>query len=167
MAQDGDRSTRIVRTIKSPLPAHLREFARDLRQELTTAEALLWELLRDRRLFGLKFRRQHPAPPFVVDFYCDAVKLGIELDGGQHNSPEGRRHDERRTAALARQGIAVVRFWNNEVLEDTEGVLNGIWRAVFERGGAVPSPYGVVEGPLDSGPHPRPLSQGERGGEVC
>jgi very-short-patch-repair endonuclease len=80
------------------LPSDLLAFARELRQNETDAERLLWRLLRNRSLAGAKFRRQHPFPPYVLDFYCHELKLAIELDGGQHNLPEGRLHDKVRTA---------------------------------------------------------------------
>lgn len=129
-------------TSKPPLPEDLLQFARELRREQTTAEELLWKLLRNRRMFGMKFRRQHPAPPYVLDFFCEAVKLAVELDIGQHNSPDGRASDEQRTKRLFESEIRVLRFWNNEVMEDIEGVLNGVWKALYECGADVPSPYG-------------------------
>ncbi|MBL8851035.1 MAG: DUF559 domain-containing protein [Planctomycetaceae bacterium] len=98
------------------------------------------------------------------------MKLGVELDGGQHNSADGRRHDEQRAAALAGMGIEIVRFWNSEVLQDTEAVMNGIWRALFDRGAPVPSPYldvsmsesnAVARSPSP----PTPLPEGE--GSKC
>ena len=155
---------------KPPLPPHLLEFARDLRRSQTTAEDLLWNLLRNRGLFDIKFRRQHPVETYIVDFYCESVKLGVELDGGQHNSADGRRHDEHRARALAGMGIDIVRFWNSEVFLDTEAVLNGIWRALYDRGAPVPSPYrdvsmsdsnAVARSP--SPPAPLPEGEGEKG----
>ena len=76
------------------LSSDLLAFARELRQNETDAERLLWRLLRNRYLAGAKFRRQHPFPPYVLDFYCHELKLAIELDGGLHNLPEGRLHDK-------------------------------------------------------------------------
>ncbi|HVJ40244.1 MAG TPA: endonuclease domain-containing protein [Dongiaceae bacterium] len=98
--------------------------ARRLRQRLTDAERRFWVLLRDRRLQGWKFRRQAPIGPYVADFYCAAAKLVIELDGGQH--AEGADH--RRTDWLESQGYSVIRFWNNDALANTDGVMSELLR---------------------------------------
>ena len=95
--------------------------ARRLRRDQTDAERTLWFRLRDRRLMGMKFRRQMPVASYVVDFCCEAARLIIELDGGQHN--EHPEKDARRTAVLEAQGYLVLRFWNNDVLRNTEGCL--------------------------------------------
>ncbi len=105
----------------------LIEFARKLRQEATDPEALLWACLRGRRFNKRKFRRQHPAAPYVLDFYCADLKLSIELDGGQHNTIEGRQHDKEREAFLRSQGIETLRFTNDEMMRYTDSVLNVIW----------------------------------------
>jgi type I restriction enzyme S subunit len=137
------------------LPSDLLAFARELRQNETDAERLLWRLLRNRSLAGAKFRRQHPFPPYVLDFYCHELKLAIELDGGQHNLPEGRLHDKVRTAKLAEHGIRVLRFWNHEVLRDTESVLEAIYQAIVERQEELrpspPAPLPAGEGSMVSG----------------
>ena len=117
--------------------------ARRLRRDQTDAERTLWFRLRDRRLMGMKFRRQMPVASYVVDFCCEAARLIIELDGGQHN--EHPEKDARRTAVLEAQGYLVLRFWNNDVLRNTEGVLESIVASVK------PVP-----------PHPNPLPNGER-----
>ncbi|WP_298188320.1 DUF559 domain-containing protein [Metallibacterium sp.] len=123
------------------LPADLRDFARELRRRTTDAEALLWRLLRNRHMAGAKFRRQHPLSPYVLDFYCHDAGLAVELDGGQHNEAAGRRHDARRDAFLAQKGIRVLRFWNHEVLNQTEAVLEAIYAAVGQASSRVePSP---------------------------
>jgi adenine-specific DNA-methyltransferase len=98
--------------------------ARRLRREQTDAEARLWFHLRNCRLDGAKFRRQQPLGPFVADFCCVGVGLVIEVDGGQHSERE--RTDARRTRLLEEQGFLVLRFWNNEVLEQTEAVVERI-----------------------------------------
>jgi very-short-patch-repair endonuclease len=90
-------------------------------------------VLRNRRLAGYKFRRHHPVPPYILDFYCDAAKLAVELDGGQHNSEEGRAQDEIRTSFLASRGIQVIRFWNDVVLTETDAVLEAIHNALTAR----------------------------------
>lgn len=104
--------------------------ARTLRRDATEAEKRLWRLLRSRQFADLKFRRQHPLGPFVLDFYCAKARLAIELDGGQHNEPTGIAADARRTQWLQAQGVSVLRFWNNDVLADPEGVLSLIAQAL-------------------------------------
>ena len=103
--------------------------ARRLRRDSTDAERLLWRHLRDRVAIGAKVRRQHPIGPYVVDFVCLDRKLVIEIDGGQH----GGANDARRTAWLESEGYAVLRFWNNEMLEQTESVLSAIREALTAR----------------------------------
>ncbi|MBI5116354.1 DUF559 domain-containing protein [Candidatus Poribacteria bacterium] len=124
----------------SSLPKDLLQFARSLRKEQTDAEARLWFLLRDRRLAGKKFRRQHAIPPYVVDFYCHDAQLVIEVDGGQH--AEARRRDDARTAFLESKGLRVIRFWNNEVLQSTETVLEVVWRELLSPSPPTPLPQG-------------------------
>ncbi len=104
----------------------MSEHAKSLRRNQTDAERKLWHHLRDRRLDGWKFRRQHPAGPYVLDLYCADANLMIEIDGGQHDDDEHRIHDEKRTAYLVSQGLKLMRFWNNEVMENTMGVLEAI-----------------------------------------
>ena len=97
---------------------------RVLRKSQTDAELRLWQRLRNRQLGNFKFRRQHPFPPFIVDFVCPEGRLIVEIDGGQH--AEDRDADERRTLALQAHGYRVIRFWNNDVLQNMEGVLESI-----------------------------------------
>ena len=97
--------------------------ARDLRKRMTEAEELLWSNLRDKKLDGLKFRRQHPIWRFIADFYCHKAKLVIELDGGIHQEIETKERDINRTAEIERFEIKVIRFTNEEVLENIEEVL--------------------------------------------
>ena len=111
---------------KLALPPETLAFARSLRSNQTTAESLLWTLLRNRRFFGLKFRRQHSVPPYVLDFYCDSLSLAIELDGGQHNDDVAVSRDQRRSQWLADRGITVIRYWNNDVLQHPESVLEDL-----------------------------------------
>jgi very-short-patch-repair endonuclease len=111
-----------------------------LRENQTDAEARLWLLLRDRRLGGRKFRRQHPIPPYVVDFYCGEAKLVIELDGSQH--AEATEQEVRRTRFLESRGLRVRRYWNNAVLTETETVLQDIWNALYEPSPLTPLPEG-------------------------
>jgi very-short-patch-repair endonuclease len=92
-------------------------FARSLRVRSTPAERIVWHWLRNRTLFGLRFRRQHPVNNYILDFYCAELKLCIELDGGVHNELAVARHDARRDSDLAKLGIAVVRIENGFVFE--------------------------------------------------
>jgi very-short-patch-repair endonuclease len=103
-----------------PMTEGVIERARDLRQESTEAERRLWSALRDRRLRGYRFRRQHPVSDYIVDFACTRCRLIVEADGGQHANSIA---DERRTARLEAEGWRVLRFWNNDVLANTEGVV--------------------------------------------
>ena len=112
------------------LDPHLLALARKLRKEQTNAEQLLWHVLRNRQFGGLKFRRQYPVAPYVLDFYCHEARLAIEVDGGQHSEPDKERRDTERTAYLGRQGITVIRFWNHEVLQETEAVLEQLYEAL-------------------------------------
>jgi adenine-specific DNA-methyltransferase len=100
--------------------------SRALRAEPTDAEALLWRRLRQGQFGGFRFRRQHPIGPYFADFACLSAGLVVELDGGQHTA-EG---DRRRTALIEAAGFRVIRFWNNEVLGNTEGVLAAIAQAL-------------------------------------
>jgi very-short-patch-repair endonuclease len=97
---------------------------RRLRRESTEVEKRLWRELRDGRLDGLSFRRQHPAGPFILDFYCPQLRLSIELDGSQHQANEV--HDAKRTAWLRGCGVTELRFWNNDVTQNLTGVLEMI-----------------------------------------
>jgi very-short-patch-repair endonuclease len=100
-----------------------RARARVMRGAPTDAELRLWRLLRDRRLDGLKFRRQVPVGPYIVDFLCVGARLVVEADGSQHGD---NRRDAARDAYLAREGWKVLRFWNHEVSLNREGVLETI-----------------------------------------
>ena len=107
-----------------------RDFARGLRRDMTDAERMLWRRLRSRELIGWKFRRQHPVGRYVVDFVCLEAGLVLELDGGQHaKSPT----DAARTAFLETSGYRILRFWNNDVLPQTDAVLAVILEAVAAR----------------------------------
>jgi very-short-patch-repair endonuclease len=114
-----------------------RERARELRQRMTRAEALLWQALR-RKPWGIKFRRQHPIGAFVLDFYCAQARLGIEIDGPYHDNTEQVEDDASRSVAIVqRRGVDIVRFSNDEVLADLTSVLKAIRREVAVR---APSP---------------------------
>ena len=117
--------------------------ARELRQDMTDAEQKLWHHLRNRQLSGHKFRRQHDIDHYIADFACTEALLIVELDGGQH--ADQVNYDEHRTRHLQARGYRVLRFWNNDVLTNIEGVLTVIL-------GSLASPA----------PHPDPLPAGER-----
>jgi ATP-dependent DNA helicase RecG len=110
-----------------PLPPELITFARQLRQQHSDAEQLLWHLLRDRRLSEARFNRQVPMGAYILDFFSAERHLAIEVDGSQHMASAD---DQKRDAWLAGQGILVLRFWNNEVLGQTASVLEAIWQAL-------------------------------------
>ena len=97
--------------------------AKELRNNETDAEKILWEKLRNNQIKGLKFRRQHPINLYIVDFYCHKLKLIIELDGDYHSLREQVSKDIERTEALSLMGLEVIRFKNDEVLNDIDSVL--------------------------------------------
>ena len=101
--------------------------ARNLRKNQTDVEQILWQQLRSRQLLNCKFRRQMPFAPYIVDFVCLDHHLIIELDGSQHQ--EQKTYDEKRSAFLQNHGFTVLRFWNNEVIENLAGVL-GNWKQI-------------------------------------
>ena len=105
--------------------------ARGLRRSATKAEQALWRVLRGHRAAGRQFRRQYPVGPYIVDFCCLADRLVVEVDGGQHAWRAGE--DGARTAWLEAHGYRVLRFWNNEVLENIEGVAEAIVAALERR----------------------------------
>ncbi len=119
------------------------QIARTLRKNQTIAERKLWQNLRLLKSEGFHFRRQVPIDHLIVDFACYSARLVIEVDGGQHNTEHGLRTDAARDAHLHFQGFNVLRFWNNEVLGNIEGVMHVI-RDTLQ------APY----------PHPNPSPQG-------
>jgi very-short-patch-repair endonuclease len=126
------------------MPDPINKKARRLRQDMTDAERTLWYHLKDRKLCGCKFRRQVPMGGYIVDFVCRERGLEVEVDGGQH--AEQREKDGLRTRWIEGKGYRVLRFWNNEVLGNAEGVLIRIAEFLGE-----------------GTPHPNPLPKGERG----
>jgi very-short-patch-repair endonuclease len=106
----------------------LKSRRRELRANLTHAEAVLWRHLQRSKLHGRKFRRQHSVGPYVLDFYCPSERLAIELDGTMHDHDAAARRDVLRTTYLAASGIRVIRFENHDVVENPEGVLTSITR---------------------------------------
>ena len=113
------------------------------RRSETDAERLLWRYLRSRQFRGMKFRRQQPIGRYTVDFICQEASLIIELDGGQHDRAGEAQRDIERTRFLTEAGYRLIRFWNDEVLQNLNGVLLMIEQQLIT-------------------PHPNPLPQGER-----
>ncbi|MEJ5303472.1 MAG: N-6 DNA methylase [Bacteroidales bacterium] len=133
----GEGSEPII-TVEHQLPKQLLANARELRKNQTDAEELLWQLLRNRKLNNLKFRRQHPLKAgFILDFYCVEAKLGIEVDGGYHNQKKQLEYDAERTKIINEYGVKIIRFTNEQVLQNTELVLQEIINAA-----SPPSPNG-------------------------
>ena len=102
---------------------YLKTFRRELRNNLTPAEAILWKALQQKKLEGRKFRRQHSVGKYVLDFYCPVERLAVELDGAEHYTVHGSLHDEERDNYLIGKNIQVVRFENKEVYNNLEMVL--------------------------------------------
>jgi len=125
---------------RKPPPRVVRR-AKNLRRDSTDAEKVLWRYLRNRILEGFKFRRQHMIGPYIVDFVCLEACLVVELDGGQHMDRQD--YDEKRSAFLRDKGFSILRFWNNDIFQNIEGVLHSI--------------RGVL-----MAPSPNPLPGGER-----
>lgn len=98
--------------------------AKSLRKGLTTAEEILWNTLRNRQFENLKFRRQHPIGKYIADFYCHELKFVIEVDGGIHNTVDQKEYDKGRTFELNTNGIKVIRFTNDEVINELPSVLS-------------------------------------------
>jgi very-short-patch-repair endonuclease len=114
-----------VRVIRS-MAKRLTDLAKGLRKRSTDVERLLWSYLRAGRFEGLKFRRQHPIGQYIVDFVCLERKLIIELDGGQHALPDEIMKDRQRDIWLEKERYTIMRFWDNEVLMNTNGILETI-----------------------------------------
>ena len=111
----------------------LVELACELRKKQTSAEGLLWQLLRNRQLLEFKFRRQHQFGDYVADFYCHEAQLVIECDGSVHETNELWHHDQDRDAYMIAQGLRVLRFTNVRILNDTENVLEEIAKCLPTR----------------------------------
>jgi len=121
----------------------LIKFAKSMRRQPTNAEAIIWATLRGARMQGFKFKRQQPIGAYIVDFVCFECGLVVEIDGGQH--AEDVSADQHRSNWLQSQGFRILRFWNNEVIERRDDVLESIIRALREY------------------PSPQPLSHKGRG----
>jgi very-short-patch-repair endonuclease len=104
--------------------------ARALRSHMTDAEQLLWARLRRKQVLGISFYRQKPIGEYIVDFHAPAAKLVVEVDGSQHLVSHGRKRDERRDGCLRKMGLQILRFDNLQVLQETDAVMEAIYRAV-------------------------------------
>jgi very-short-patch-repair endonuclease len=134
--------------------SRLTENARSLRQNMAPAEAILWRELRGGRLAGHRFRRQHAIGAYIVDFYCPAAKLVVELDGVSHLTRTDE--DEARDAWIRTQGVEILRVVNTHVFDELEAVKEEIYRAVERRLMGIESSRGTA-------PHPGPLPEAGRG----
>jgi very-short-patch-repair endonuclease len=130
-----------------------RGLARGLRKKSTWAERQLWGRFRNRSFAQFKFRRQHPVGPYILDFYCASKKLAVELDGDVHAAPGRRNRDFVRDAYLEAKGVQVLRFWNMEIQDNLEGVLEVIYVALHR---PMPNPH----------PDPLPCTARERGAKA-
>lgn len=102
--------------------------ARELRKNQTKQERILWSILRKNQFYGFKFLRQYPIEPYIVDFICREKKIIIEIDGGQHNQPDDIEYDIERTNFLNSRGYKVIRFWNNDIDNNIDGVYKILQR---------------------------------------
>jgi very-short-patch-repair endonuclease len=112
--------------------------ATELRSNMTDAEKILWEELKNRKIFKVKFRRQHPIDIFIADFYCHKYKLVIEVDGAIHSEKEIMEYDDGRTHDIEKQGIKILRFRNIEIMTDIQAVRQRILDEIDLLDGAFP-----------------------------
>ncbi len=145
VAAEGGR----VRGMRQRVPKQKRAFAKSLRANATDAEIMLWKLLRSRRLASMKFRRQVPIGPWIVDFFSFEQRLIVEADGSQHADSD---NDKRRDHNLSERGFRILRFWNNDILLRSQSVLE----MIFCSAAASPSPVCAPDGA-----HPPSPTRGE------
>ena len=131
---------------------NITRFARQLRRDMPIAEKRLWRQLRSRQFEGYKFRRQYPVGKYIADFCCFERRLIVELDGGQHSDHKLKQGDGERTQYLSEHGFRVIRFWDNDVLSNEEGVLTNILNALKTQ--LLPS--------LRPSPQPSPVGRGRK-----
>ena len=124
---------KIKSAVMQPYNKNLKQPSRDLRNNMTDAEQLLWQRLRRKQILGLQFYRQKPILNFIVDFYCPSANLVIECDGGQHYTAEGLEADRARDQALAQLGLNMLRFDNRQILTEIDGVVEKIYCVVEQR----------------------------------
>jgi len=123
--------------------------AKRLRIDATESERKLWAILRCKQFAGLRFRRQQPLGPYIVDFYCSAAKLIVELDGGQHGTDESKAYDAARDLWLTSRGYRVLRFSNEEFLKCRDAIVEAIARAIDESRAPLPEPPSAVRPSLN------------------
>lgn len=116
-----------------PYNKNLKQASRELRNNMTEAEKLLWSRLRGKQILGLQFYRQKPILNYIVDFYCPAANFVIECDGGQHFTEDGLEADQLRDEALAQLGLKVLRFDNRQVMERIDDVLEMIYQFIQQK----------------------------------
>ncbi|MCH7380309.1 MULTISPECIES: endonuclease domain-containing protein [Acinetobacter] len=116
-----------------PYNKNLKQASRNLRSNMTDAEQLLWQRIRRKQILGLQFYRQKPILNFIVDFYCPAVNLVIECDGGQHYTETGLEADQNRDHALSELGLITLRFSNHQILTEIDAVVERIYYVVRQR----------------------------------
>jgi len=116
-----------------PYKSSLKPFARNLRSNMTDAEQLLWSKLRRKQILGVQFYRQKPLVHYIVDFYCAAANLIIELDGSQHFEPDHQTSDAERDRVLESMGLMVLRFDNRQVMQELDAVMQVIFEAVEKK----------------------------------
>jgi very-short-patch-repair endonuclease len=136
-----------------------RQRARELRQQMTPAEKVLWDRLRSRRLGGFKFRRQHPIGPYIADFYCAAPRLVVEVDGSVH--ARQAEEDEQRSQRMAEYGYRVLRVSNQEVETDLESVISRILAACHAGAESPPPELGMYPEVRGTCPEARVRGRGE------
>ena len=120
----------------------VKNISRVLRKNQTPWEAKLWSVLRNRNIKDLKFRRQFKVGNYIVDFCCPSKKLVVELDGGHHSEEEVRSHDKKKQGYLEKQGYKIVRFWNNEIDDNLDGVVLKIVQSLSPHPTPLPSGRG-------------------------
>jgi very-short-patch-repair endonuclease len=130
----------VVKEMHAGAKSELFRYAREMRKNPTESEKLLWEILRKFRNSGFIFRRQHPIDIFIADFYCHKLKLIVEVDGEVHENNDARQYDDGRSAELEKYGLNIIRFTNDQVLNETNTVTSQIQNYID--GWTSPSPPG-------------------------
>ena len=118
--------------VKRRRPRYVADICLELRRNQTPAERVLWKALRGRRLAGFKFRRQHALGRYIADFYCARARLVVEIDGAIHQDPDRRLEDSVREEEISSRGLSIVRFTNDEVLKQTENVLQRLQAQIVQ-----------------------------------
>ncbi len=130
---EDQESKKIEAWLRSKNPEAVLGFAREMRKNPTEAEQLLWKELRGRKLSNLKFRRQQPMQGYILDFYCESARLGVEVDGEIHTMEEQTKYGQQRSAYLEEYGIKIIRFRNDKIINEMKYVLNAINESANQR----------------------------------